>query len=213
MSAERVRFVIFNRSVCFRVFETNGLQIYTTAINYATEHDHRFVWTSIELLEPPSRLCWVLDISVAFSLARRMFLLKLKLLEEICQWSLSSVHKRSDRGVSCSFWGRHASIKSVSWSSCAQLCSLNNSFKINKFGLNLLSAVGLPTTEDKTFLDSNDDRVSSRTIKCLGDLSGALTLRILTWQSLQKQILPCITWGLVNFLDDRSIHVQFSKLM
>ena len=43
MSTERVRFLIFNRSVCLRVFETNGLQIYTTPINYATEHDHRFV--------------------------------------------------------------------------------------------------------------------------------------------------------------------------
>ena len=43
MSTERVRFVIFNRSVCFRVFETNGLQIYTTLINCATKHDHRFV--------------------------------------------------------------------------------------------------------------------------------------------------------------------------
>lgn len=124
MSAERVRFVIFNRSVCFRVFETNGLQIYTTPINCATEHDHRFVWTSIELLEPPSRLCWVQDISVAFSLARRMFLLKLKLLEEICQWSLSSVHKRSDRGVSCSFWGRHASIKSLLADPLVRSCAL-----------------------------------------------------------------------------------------
>ena len=41
--SKRVRFVIFNCSVCLRVFETNGLQIYTTPINYATEHDHRFV--------------------------------------------------------------------------------------------------------------------------------------------------------------------------
>ena len=41
--SKRVRFVIFNCSVCFRVFETNGLQIYTTPINCATEHDHRFV--------------------------------------------------------------------------------------------------------------------------------------------------------------------------
>lgn len=124
MSTERVRFLIFNRSVCLRVFETNGLQIYTTPINYATEHDHRFVWTSIELLEPPSRLCRVLDILVAFSLARRMFLLKLKLLEEICQWLLSSVHKRSDRGVSCSSWGRHASIKSLLADPLVRSCAL-----------------------------------------------------------------------------------------
>lgn len=122
-TAERIRFVIFHRSVCFRVFETNGLQIYTTPINCATEHDHRFVWTSIELLEPPSRLCGVLDISVAFSLARRMFLLKLK-LEEICQWSLSSVHKRSDRGLSCSSWGRHASIKSLLADPLVRSCAL-----------------------------------------------------------------------------------------
>lgn len=117
------RSLSFNRSVCFRVFETNGLQIYTTPINYATEHEHRFVWTSIELLEPSSRLCRVLDISVAFSLARRMFLLKLK-LEEICQWSLSSVHKRSDRGVSCSSWGRHASIKSLLADPLVRSCAL-----------------------------------------------------------------------------------------
>jgi len=125
MSTKRNRFDIINQSVYFRVFETNGLQIYTTPINCAIEHDHRFVWTSIELLEPPSRLCRLLDISVAFSLARRMpVLLKLKLLEEICQWLLSSVHKRSDRGVSCSSWGRHASIKSLLADPLVRSCAL-----------------------------------------------------------------------------------------
>ena len=50
MSTERVRSVIFNRSVCLRVFETNGLQIYTTPINCATEHDQLLVRTSLKTL-------------------------------------------------------------------------------------------------------------------------------------------------------------------